>query len=97
MTEIRKLLERTIDRAIEEGVDVSDAINLLDLIDDDPDLEDQDREPEVGEESELPPLMDGGWGYGCGVLAVFDQCPCCGHRIHEGYILPTVHDDAKAL
>jgi hypothetical protein len=96
---LRQQLEAAIDDGIDAGAVVDYAIALLDTIDGDPDFEDIDREPDIGEDGDLPPLMDGGFGYGLGRLPIYDQCPCCGHRILECYVQPVLKgwlgDDAK--
>lgn len=82
---LRAMVEKAIEAAIDSGLAVDGAIATLDAIDGDADLE-----GDVCEEGETPPLMDGGWGYSLGRLPVYDQCPCCGHRTLDCYAVPVL-------
>jgi hypothetical protein len=73
-----------------DDLDIADqVVSALDAIEADADLEDDgEREPEDGEAPDLPPLMDGGWGYTLGRLEVWEACGCCGHREFAGFVAP---------
>jgi hypothetical protein len=90
-------LEAAIEAAIEAGAfDLADnAINALDAIEGDPDLEGDLPEDDELEAGDLPPLMDGGWGYGHGQLPVFCRCPCCGDQHFSCWASPVTTYDSK--
>lgn len=73
------------DPDLEDDEREGDAPHLLPAVDGVPMWGIRDLDDEI---PELPPLMDGGFGYSLGRLPVYDRCPCCGHLEHAGHLSP---------